>query len=565
MKNKIDPRYSLYEKRPDIAAEWDYKKNEGTPRDYHFHSSKKVFWIDSYGHSWSTTIGNRTKQKSNCPYCGNKKVLKGFNDLASQYPELVDEWDYDLNDEKPDEVLASGHKSYNWICPLGHKWKTKMYLRTINKHGCKLCNRVGTSFPEQAIYYYIKNECTDAINCYLIDGMELDVYIPSLNVAIEYDGYRFHSSISKLKKDQKKDRLCQDKGIRLIRIREEGLCDTDSAICYTRKNPEEDESLNPCIEFIFDTVGINAKKKINVQEEHLVIRASYYRYICENSLEKVYPELADEWCFEKNKGLTPSMLSPGSGESVFWRCKQYPNHIWKDNIYHRTANRGCPYCSNQRILPGFNDLSTKHPELAKEWSPNNKKTASEVFPSSHTSYLWICPKCRNEYPASAANRSKGKGCPFCNNRKPIKGKTDFKTLFPLVAKEWDYSKNGKSLPEDYLPHSDAEMWWICSRGHSFPQRISKRSIGQGCPFCANLRVIPGENDLATLRPDLAAEWNVQRNEKSPSEVKLKSNTYAWWKCSLCGKEWQAYVYNRAKSKNANCIECNRLKRKMQNK
>lgn len=561
MGSKFSKENSLLVKRPDIAAEWDYSKNIGLPQDYAVYSGKEAYWIDSFGHSWTTSISNRTRQKSNCPYCGNKKVLKGFNDLASKYPEIADEWDYEMNMLRPNEVLATSHKSFHWICPVGHKWEAKIILRTVRNQGCPQCNRLGTSFPEQAILYYLKQVCPDTINCYLLQGTtELDIYIPSLKSAVEYDGYRYHNSQAKEKKDRKKDILCKKLGITLIRIREEGLDDTGSAICYTRMKPEIDESLDPCIYFIFNTFGLKPSSIINVKKDHLSIRSSYYRFVKENSLELKYPELASEWCFEKNKGLTPAMFSAGSGERVFWRCKQYSSHIWSDTISHRTnGKRGCPYCSNQRILPGFNDLATKKPELAQEWSPNNKIDPSHVFPSSHNNYLWICPKCKNEYTAMMSNRSKGKGCPFCNHRKPIQGKNDFKALFPEIAKQWDYGKNGNALPEDFLPHSDTEVYWLCQKGHSFRQKISKRTKGQGCPFCSNNQVIPGENDLATLRPDLAAEWDIERNKKAPSEIKLKSNMYAWWICSRCGNKWQAYVYNRAKSQRANCPSCNRRK------
>lgn len=89
-----------------------------------------------------------------------------------------------------------------------------------------------TSFPEQATFYYFSFWYTDAISRCKIDGLELDIYSPKSKIAIEYDGYAWHKQESKIDRDNKKDLLCKNKGIKLIRIREEGLPQTISAINY---------------------------------------------------------------------------------------------------------------------------------------------------------------------------------------------------------------------------------------------------------------------------------------------------------------------------------------------
>ena len=81
-------------------------------------------------------------------------------------------------------------------------------------------NNIGTSFPEQAIFYYVRHYFADAINRYRDLGFELDIFIPSINTAIEYDGFLWHK---KSDRDLEKNRECAKHGIRLIRIREKGL------------------------------------------------------------------------------------------------------------------------------------------------------------------------------------------------------------------------------------------------------------------------------------------------------------------------------------------------------
>ena len=50
--------------------------------------------------------------------------------------------------------------------------------------------------------------------------MELDIYIPSIKVGIEYDGRVFHSSKSNKLRDARKYSICKSHGIKLIRIYE---------------------------------------------------------------------------------------------------------------------------------------------------------------------------------------------------------------------------------------------------------------------------------------------------------------------------------------------------------
>jgi hypothetical protein len=125
-----------------------------------------------------------------------------------------------------------------------------------------------------------------------------------------------------------------------------------------------------------------------------------------------------------------------------------------------------------------------------------------------------------------------------SGRQPAQGISD-------IAKEWDYKKNQKS-PDEVTSHSGDYAWWICPKGHSYHARISNRtSLNRGCPYCAGKKVLPGFNDLKSQNPDLAAEWDYDRNgELTPEKVTAGSQKIVWWKCSK-GHEWQSNVANRA--------------------
>ena len=149
-----------------------------------------------------------------CPYCSNRKVLKGYNDLQTINPTLANEWNYERNiNLTPEDVTAGTHKKVWWKCSKGHEWQATISTRN-NGIGCPLCtSERKTSFPEYAIEYYLKKCGIEVLHSYKGKGYELDIYIPSKKVAIEYDGYYWHKS--KEKKDLLKNEKCKIDGTTL--------------------------------------------------------------------------------------------------------------------------------------------------------------------------------------------------------------------------------------------------------------------------------------------------------------------------------------------------------------
>ena len=73
-----------------------------------------------------------------------------------------------------------------------------------------------------------------------------------------------------------------------------------------------------------------------------------------NDLATLEPLLAKQWS-KKNK-IKPTEVSIGSHKKVIWRCKK--GHEWEAVVKSRTINKtGCPYCSHNKVLAGFNDLA----------------------------------------------------------------------------------------------------------------------------------------------------------------------------------------------------------------
>ena len=142
-KNLIVGKTDLLTLYPDIAKEWDFNKNNDSPKDYTSFSVKKKWWICEKGHSYDMAISNRTSQKQSCPYCKGARVLAGFNDLASLRPELAKQWDYVKNDKGPEQYTVSSSKKVYWICDNKHSYLAPISHRSITDGkatGCPYCS-----------------------------------------------------------------------------------------------------------------------------------------------------------------------------------------------------------------------------------------------------------------------------------------------------------------------------------------------------------------------------------------------------------------------------------------
>jgi hypothetical protein len=126
---------------PDLAKEWHPEKNgELRPADVWPNSNQKAWWQCSKEHEWSATVASRAAG-AGCPYCSGRYAAKE-NNLASQYPELLAEWDRERNTGlNPAELSPYSHKKVWWRCMKGDSWQAIIANRTQKKSGCPLCAR----------------------------------------------------------------------------------------------------------------------------------------------------------------------------------------------------------------------------------------------------------------------------------------------------------------------------------------------------------------------------------------------------------------------------------------
>lgn len=456
-------------------------------------SKQKVWWLGKCSHSWETTVANRVNG-TKCPFCAGQKVLEGFNDFASHFPTLAEEWHPDKNGEfLPSQFTKGSNKKVWWLGSCGHEWEQAISNRS-NGAGCVVCagkvvlpgfNDLASKHPHVAnLWHPTKNA----------DLLPTQV-TPSSNKTVWWMGkcnHEWDMVVSEL----------------------------------TRPKP----------------------KGCPVCSGHRV-QAGFNDLVSQN------PALASQWNHVKNGDLTPDSIASKSGKKVWWlgEC----THEWEATVLSRHQGNGCPYCANQKILAGDNDLATNYPGIASQWNhdKNGNLKPDMVAPKTSKVVWWVCPD-GHEWQASVSNRVRnGRGCPYCANQKVHPGFNDLATTHPYLVAEWHPTKNDSLLPSMVVAGSTRVVWWKgkeCS--HEWEMTVFNKVAGVGCPYCSNQKILIGFNDVATTHPHLVSEWHESLNTlKTMEELTYGSSHKAWWKC-VNGHEWEARINDRG-SKGHGCPEC----------
>lgn len=260
---------------------------------------------------------NRGRKKSTTP----KKIIPISK-------ELVDElWGFEKNNVDPTTVDCESTQKYWWKNVYGNSFELEPFVF--------IKPDTQTSFPEQAIFYYIKKYFNDAINKarYITqygEVVEIDVFIPSLNVGIEYDGVFWHKN--KYEIDEEKNKSLNDDGVFVIRVREEGLnrlCDFYGATII-RNLPLQNnytlvDSINSILQIIFKAFCTKCKfERINIydfEKEIYGIYALTHNTFVKDNIES--SKLSTFWDFDKNAPLSPMNVSAKNNNiPLYFKCQK---------------------------------------------------------------------------------------------------------------------------------------------------------------------------------------------------------------------------------------------------
>ena len=205
-----------------------------------------------------------------------------------------------------------------------------------------------------------------------------------------------------------------------------------------------------------------------------------------------------------------------------------------------------------------NSLMSLAPEIAESWDYHlNSRSIAEIVSGSNYRAAWKCKACDYSWTAAVKDRvSRRSACPRCAHARRVKGSlpTFAQVNHPLLA-AWDHKRNSADglFPEDVTLGSGLSVHWICNkcpegRMHRFQAmpRNRTRHKASDCPICES-KLTCVCNSLAALCPRVAAEFDIQKNGCSPSEITAMSNQMVWWK-RQDGTCWQQVVSHRTKKK-----------------
>jgi len=379
-------------------------------------SMDKVWWMCCEGHEWKAVIDSRTSG-TGCPYCSGYLATEKRN-LAVLYPNLVAEWHPSKNAKSPEQYTPYSNFKVWWQCNKGHEWEAAIASRSQGT-GCPKCsnqqskNELRILTELLAVYDKVEHRRK-------IVGHEVDIYLPDIGVAVEYDGNFWHQS--KHEADVRKQINVCSAGFRLIRIRElplQKISDEDILIDGRQTFKKA------TVDALIGVIGLQNQSVSNylscadfTNDELYVQYLSYFPSpLPEKSLAQLAPNLCKEWHPEKNKPLTPQNFPANSADRAWWVC--HYGHEYQARIAHRFKGSGCPMCSGRKATTET-CMQATHPELAALWHPDRNGTYNpfNIKAGSGINIWWKCEQ-GHEWQATPNNMKKPNRrshCPYCKTK-----------------------------------------------------------------------------------------------------------------------------------------------------
>ncbi len=420
-----------------------------------------------------------------------KKTTANYN-LYTESPSISAQFNLDRNKPyKPTNIFPHSNKNYWWECENGHEWKTSPNHR-LSGTGCPMCKkRYMSSFEELSIIFYLKKTFNSTQLHFPVDFKskykDVDVFIPELNLVVEYDGYHHKD---RYEEDFEKTNVLLSMGFEVIRIRNSKLklLNMENVIEVHHiegRFKSLDNALNELMGIIDRTnsnkIHINYCSDINTKRDRFKILEQLPAIIKKNNVSDLLPELISEWHSTKNHDFLPSHFSVGTHFPLWWKCSE--GHEWEATPHTRKKGHGCPTCAG-KVATFETSLLFFFPEIAKEWNyEKNSLLPSDFLPSSNLLVWWKCVN-GHSWKTSPEKRTRDKptGCPYCINKK-VNINNCLATTHPYLAEQWHPVNNDNLTPYDVTAGSDKKVWWVCQDGHEWEARLYSRKSGRGCKEC----------------------------------------------------------------------------------
>ncbi len=430
-------------------------------------SGQKLPWRCSRGHEWEAVVFSRSRG-GGCPYCAGKRPIVGESDLATTNPELVAEALFD-----PTTVSAGSEKKRPWRCPQGHEYETVVAYRATRGTGCPVCankevrpgvNDLATLFPEIAA-----EALFDASTVSVGSKAKVNWRCPQ--------GHEYSTQVV----------ARTSRGVGCSYCVNQAVLPGFNDLATTHPELAAEALFDPT------TITFGSGKpmlwRCSKGHEYKSSPAKRRRgdgcHICSgrelargvNDLATTHPEIAAQAVIDE--GFDPTRVTFGHNSRMKWRCEF--GHEWLATPNGRTSSKtGCPVCAGQVVVPGFNDIATTDPVLAREATFD----PTTVSRGSAKKAGWRC-ELGHEWEATPASRTNLKsGCPYCSGRFAWPGFNDLATTHPELAGEMATDRGFD--PTTFTAGSGRKALWRCDQGHEWKAVVGSRAAqGTGCPVCAN--------------------------------------------------------------------------------
>lgn len=352
-----------------VLSDWDWDKNDDAPENYPARSNEKVWWkCHKCKHNWQAIIYNRVgsgeKKGTNCPKCQSMSERKRLDSI----PELFAEYS-ELNKKPASEIRLSSRAASIWECPeKGCLWKCSVKERLLQGTTCKVCS--GDYVP-----LYISHP--EVFHEIVWNKTEVPVYV--IHPEFVAAGSKMRATWS----------------------------------CKTCKHEWEASVVNRT------RIGTGCPKCH--KRNHAVKQR--LRTVAKNGSVADYPDIMQEWDFEKNVDIIPEEVPATWTKKAWWKC--VAGHSWQSKVGHR-VERGwrCPRCAAIESVNNYykertqteGSVAENRPALLLEWNwDKNTLNPYELLIASHRKAHWVCSQCQHEWEAAIANRARGSetGCPQC--------------------------------------------------------------------------------------------------------------------------------------------------------
>lgn len=405
-----------------------------------------------------------------------------------------------------------------FVCQIcGEKFITT--LEILFKKDDVICNKHlnRITFPQATISHYIKTIGYDSIMEYKLDNKAYDVYVPELNLIIEYDGARWHQNIENdIRKC--KETLQYDNNINILRIREDGcpnfpqgLRNVDILKCSTSVS----KMLVNLKEYLIHKFKLNIyNEEYSLEDYKSGIYILIKKYYKENSVFKKYPELVQ--ALDNDNVEILKYITINTKIKLNWKCDVCKKSFKANpiSIKRRLEKEGLLECDSCKLKVNNLKLWFSNQEKFTLISVVSGKKASRIRTKSGQEIIIKCNKCNDIIKNKAYKITTYYDCPMCGRNK--------KSLGDILSIRKDISVigyNDKELKK--IPHQSKVYVLfkcnLCSESciEKHQARWLHRSGKIKCKKhkVKKIRVAKEGNRLVEYCPQIINEYDFNRNTR----------------------------------------------------